>query len=285
MPDKRPQIPIYFHMHLVSDSTGETLISIARAASGQFKRVMPVEHLYALVRSARQIERVMEEIKTAPGVVMYTILNPELRAQLEDRCRALGMPTIAVLDPVLEAVGRYLGQEASSQVGAQRMLDAEYYHRIEAMNFAMAHDDGQNLDGFEDADIVLVGVSRTSKTPTCIYLANRGVKAANIPIVPGVDLPPQVETLKHPLVVGLTATPERLVQIRGKRLLSLRERDTTDYADEMHVKEEIVQAKRLFARCGWPTIDVTRRSIEETSAKILNLLADKRGEHIIGEHL
>jgi regulator of PEP synthase PpsR (kinase-PPPase family) len=284
MPDKPQTIPSYFHMHLVSDSTGETLISVARASSGQFKRVMPVEHLYALVRSPRQIDRVMEEIRAAPGIVMFTILNPELRRHLEQRCAELAIPTIAVLDPVLAAVGRYLGQEASSQVGAQRTLDAEYYHRIEAMNYAMAHDDGQNLDGYEDADVVLVGVSRTSKTPTCIYLANRGVKAANIPVVPGVDLPPEIAALKHPLVVGLTATPERLVQIRKNRLLSLRQTEQTDYADELRVKEEILQAKRLFARHGWTSIDVTRRSIEETSAKILNMIADKRGEHIISEH-
>lgn len=284
MPDK-PSIPVYFHMHLVSDSTGETLISVARASSGQFRRVMPVEHLYALVRSPRQIDRVMEEIRAAPGLVMFTILNPDLRQHLEQRCKELSIPTLAVLDPVLEAVSRYLGQEASSQVGAQRTLGADYYHRIEALNFAMAHDDGQNVDGFEEADVVLVGVSRTSKTPTCIYLANRGVKAANIPIVPGAELPPEITELKRPLTVGLTAAPERLVQIRKNRLLSLRETEPTDYADESRVKEETLQAKRLFARHGWPSIDVTRRSIEETSAKILNMIADRRGEHIISEPL
>ncbi len=284
MPDTRPIQPSHFHIHLVSDSTGETLISVARAASGQFKQVMPVEHLYALVRSQRQLARVMEEIEAAPGIVMFTVLNPDLRRQLEQDCMALGMPAIAVMDPVLKAVERYLGQEASSQVGAQRTLDAEYYHRIEALDFAMAHDDGQNVDGFENADVVLVGVSRTSKTPTCIYLAHRGVKAANIPIVPGVDLPQEIVSLRRPLVVGLTATPDRLVAIRKNRLLSLNENKTTDYADELRVKEETLQARRLFARHGWPTIDVTRRSIEESSAKILNMLADRRGEHIISEH-
>jgi hypothetical protein len=284
MPNASPGLPVYFHIHLVSDSTGETLISVARASAAQFKRVMPVEHLYALVRSPRQLERVLEEIETAPGVVMYTILNPDIRRRLEARCAELSMPAIAVLDPALDTIARYLGEEASSQVGAQRTLDADYYHRIEAMNFAMSHDDGQNLDGFEDADIVLVGVSRTSKTPTCIYLANRGLKAANIPIVPGADLPARIGALRAPLVVGLTAAPERLVQIRRNRLLSLNERTATDYVDAERVKDETVQAKRLFARHGWPMIDVTRRSIEETSAKILNLLADKRGEHVL-EHL
>jgi hypothetical protein len=283
MPDSKVAIPVYFHMHLVSDSTGETLISVARASSGQFKRVMPVEHLYALVRSPRQIDRVMDEIQAAPGIVMFTLLNPELRDHLEQRCSELRIPTLAILDPVLEAVGRYLGQEASTKIGAQRTLDAEYYHRIEALNYAMAHDDGQNVDGFENADVVLVGVSRTSKTPTCIYLAHRGVKAANIPIVPGADLPPEVTGLTGPLVVGLTAAPERLVQIRKNRLLSLRETEPTDYADEERVKEETLQAKRLFARQGWTSIDVTRRSVEETAAKIINMIADRRGEHIITE--
>lgn len=283
MPQDQPNLPIYFHIHLVSDSTGETLISVARASAAQFKRVMPVEHLYALVRSPRQLDRVMDEIETAPGLVMHTILNPELRRRLEERCARLNMPAVPVLDSVLDAVGRYLGQEASSQVGAQRTLDADYYHRIEAMNFTIAHDDGQNVDGFENADIVLVGVSRTSKTPTCIYLANRGLKAANFPVVPGAEPPAAIANLKKPLVVGLTATPERLVQIRRNRLLTLNERAETDYIDADRVKEEIVQARRWFSKHGWPTIDVTRRSIEETSAKILNLLADKRGEHVLGE--
>ncbi len=281
MTDSKNKFVTYFNVHLVSDSTGETLMAVMRATVAQFKNVSPIEHLYALVRSPRQLERVMDEISDAPGMVMYTLVNNELREILEARCAKLGIPAIPILDPSLAAMGRYLGAEMSSRVGAQRTLDAEYYSRIEALNYAMAHDDGQNTDEFEEADVVLVGVSRTSKTPTCIYLAQRGVKAANIPIVPGTDLPDEVLNLERPLVVGLTATPERLVQIRKNRLLSLQEDRSTDYIDAGRVRDETVQAKRLFARKGWPAIDVTRRSIEETSAKILNLVAEKRGEHII----
>lgn len=281
MNESRTKFVTYFNVHLVSDSTGETLMAVMRATVAQFKNVSPIEHLYALVRSPRQLERVMDEIADAPGIVMYTLVNNELRGILEARCARLGIPAIPILDPSLAAMGRYLGAEMSSRVGAQRTLDAEYYSRIEALNYAMAHDDGQNTGEFEEADVVLVGVSRTSKTPTCIYLAQRGIKAANIPIVPGADLPGDVLNLEQPLVVGLTATPERLVQIRKNRLLSLQEDRSTDYVDEVRVRDETVQAKRLFARKGWPSIDVTRRSIEETSAKILNLIAEKRGEHII----
>jgi len=281
MTDPKDRFSIYFHIHLVSDSTGETLMAVMRASVAQFRGVSPIEHLYALVRSPRQLERVMSEIEDAPGIVMYTLVNQELRTLLEARCAQLGLPAIPILDPTLGAMRRYLDVEMSSRVGAQRTLDAEYYSRIEALNYAMAHDDGQNVEGFEEADIVLVGVSRTSKTPTCIYLAQRGVKAANIPIVPGADLPDAVLNLRKPLVVGLTAAPERLVQIRRNRLLSLREERSTDYVDEGLVRDETIQAKRLFARKGWPVIDVTRRSIEESAAKIINLLADKRGEHTL----
>lgn len=281
MTDPKDRFSIYFHVHLVSDSTGETLMAVMRASVAQFRGVSPIEHLYALVRSPRQLGRVMQEIEEAPGIVMYTLVNPELRELLEKQCARLGLPAIPILDQALGAMGRYLDVEMSSRVGAQRTLDADYYNRIEALNYAMAHDDGQNTDEFEEADVVLVGVSRTSKTPTCIYLAQRGIKAANIPIVPGTALPDDVLNLKEPLVVGLTAAPERLVQIRRNRLLSLAEDRSTDYVDEHLVRDETIQAKRLFARKGWPMIDVTRRSIEESSAKILNLLADKRGEHTL----
>jgi len=281
MTPPNPKFSIYCHVHLISDSTGETLTAVMRASLAQLRNVSPIEHLYPLVRSPRQLERVMSEIEEAPGVIMYTMVNPELRALLETRCAQRDFPTIPVLDPVVTAMSRYLGAEKAQKVGAQRTLDAEYYTRIEALNFAMAHDDGQNTHEYENADVVLVGVSRTSKTPTCIYLAQRGIKAANIPIVPGADLPDDILNLKQPLVVGLTASPERLVQIRRNRLLTLKEERSTDYVEEDAVKDETVQAKRLFARKGWPMIDVTRRSIEETSAKILNFLADRRGEHTL----
>ena len=183
----RDRLAIYFNVHLVSDSTGETLAGVMRATCAQFDNILPVEHSYFLVRSARQLERVMREIEAAPGVVMFTLSNLEHRAMLEDRCKELRMPCVAVLDPVLDIMSRYLGQELNHRVGAARKLNAEYFKRIDALDFAMYHDDGQQAVELKDADVILVGVSRTSKTPTSVYLAHRGVKAANVPIVPGAD--------------------------------------------------------------------------------------------------
>ncbi|WP_203291099.1 pyruvate, water dikinase regulatory protein [Maricaulis parjimensis] len=266
-----------FHIHMVSDSTGETLMEVMRASVAQFEGTNPLEHLYALVRSSRQMERVFDEIAAYPGIVMYTVVNPDLRRELETKCVELGIPAIAVLDPMLATLSAYLGRPVASRAGAQRSLDAEYYRRIDALNFAMAHDDGQG-DDYEAADIVLLGVSRTSKTPTSIYLAHRGFRAANIPLVKGVPIPEAIYSLRNPLVVGLTASPERIVQIRRNRLLSLNEDRDTDYIDDFAVKDEILHAKRLYAKYKWPTIDVTRRSIEETAAKIINLLNEKRNQ-------
>ena len=217
----------------------------------------------------------LEEIAGYPGVVMYTIVNPDLRRELETRCMEIGVPAIAVLDPMLATLSSYLARPIASRAGAQRSLDAQYYNRIEAMNYTMTHDDGQG-DNFEAADIVLLGVSRTSKTPTSIYLAHRGYRAANIPLVLSAPLPTDLASLKNPLIVGLTASPERIVQIRRNRLLSLNEGRDTDYIDDFSVREEVLHAKRLYAKHGWPSIDVTRRSIEETAAKIINLLNEKR---------
>lgn len=270
------RLGVYFNVHLVSDSTGETLAGVMRAASAQFDNILPIEHSYYLVRSARQLERVLREVESAPGVVMFTISNMELRHTLEQRCKAAGIPCVAVLDPVLGMLSRYLGMELNQRIGANRHLDAEYFRRIDALNFAMGHDDGQATVELKDAEVVLVGVSRTSKTPTSVYLANRGVRAANIPIVPGVPLPPILFEKDGPLVVGLTISPDRLVHIRRNRLAVMRETRETSYVEDEAVRAEIVYAAKLYEKHGWPVIDVSRRSVEETAAAILNLLAEKR---------
>lgn len=269
------QTKSYFHLHLVSDSTGETLNAVAKAAVAQFELVHAIEHIYALVRGPRQLDRVLRQIEAAPGIVMFTMVNEKLRRELEARCRELQVPCIAVLDPVMQVLGAYLGTERTHKVGSQHALDAEYFGRIDALNYTMAHDDGQGLDNLEEADVVLVGVSRTSKTPTCMYLANRGIKAANYPLVPNVPVPQEIQVLERPLVVGLLAAPERLVQIRRHRLLSLKEETETEYVDLDKVREEVTAARRLFSRHGWPVIDVSRRSIEETAAAILNLVTER----------
>lgn len=267
----------YFHLHLVSDSTGETLIMIARAAAAQYVSVQPVEHLYPMVRSRKQLDRALAEIADTPGLVLYTLIEEELIESLERHCRELNLPCMSILGPVLRLFQSYLGTETTHRVGAQHVLNAEYFNRIDALNYTMMHDDGQNIDGLNDADVVLVGVSRTSKTPTAIYLANRGIKTGNVPLVPGVPLASSVEKLTQPLVVGLYASPERIVQIRENRLLGLNaHRDDHRYIDRTAVAEEVAYSRRLCAKNNWPLIDVTRRSIEETAAAVMRLLTDRK---------
>jgi regulator of PEP synthase PpsR (kinase-PPPase family) len=267
----------YFHLHLVSDATGETLTTVARAATAQLTKVLPVEHVYPLVRTQKQLDRVLAELEDAPGIVLYTLLDDELLRRLENRCRELGLPCLSILGPVLQLLQSYLGTETSHRIGAQHTLNAEYFKRIDALNYTMLHDDGQHLEGLEEADVVLVGVSRTSKTPTSIYLANRGVKTGNVPLVRDVPVPPRVEQLKGPLVVGLYASPERIVQIRQNRLLGLKaHHEDAQYIDRKVVAEEVAFSRRLCARHNWPSIDVTRRSIEETAAAVMSLLAERR---------
>jgi hypothetical protein len=282
MADRNPNISTCFHVHLVSDSTGETLVAMMKASTAQFRNATALEHLHALVRSDAQMARTLEAIENKPGVVIYTLVDAEKRKTLEEFCERLHIPHVSILDTTLAMMGRYLGVTTSSEVGAQRTLDAAYYDRIGALDFAMAHDDGQKMDGLVDADIVLLGISRTSKTPTSIYLANRGFKTGNIPLVPvaphGIQLPPIVDRLKEPLVVGLVASPDRIVEIRANRLKGLSATGRSDYTDQRSVQDEIREAKRLFTKRGFPVIDVSRRSIEETAAQIINLYKLHRPE-------
>jgi len=266
----------FFHLHMISDSTGETLIAVARAAAAQYSGIRAIEHLHSMVRTSKRLDRIVEELEEEPGIVLYTLVDRELSERLEEACRNLGIPCASVLEPVLQLLQSYLGAPTGRRSGAQHVLDADYFKRIDALNFTLVHDDGQLAGSMEDADIVLLGISRTSKTPTSMYLANRGVKTANIPIVPGVALPPEIETLKKPLVVGLIASPERIVQLRENRILSLNAaRTDLAYIDKAAVADEIAFTRRLCARHGWPLIDVTRRSIEETAAAILALRQEK----------
>jgi regulator of PEP synthase PpsR (kinase-PPPase family) len=289
------------HMHLVSDSTGETVTTVARAAVSQFEEVVPVEHVWSFVRTRAQVDKVLSIIKALPGLVIFTLVSPDLREALEEGCRGLNTPCVPVLDGVSVAISNLVGKEGRPRIGGQHAMNAGYFSRIEAMDFMLRHDDGQCPAELDGADVVLVGVSRTSKTPTCIYLANRGVKAGNVPVVPGIDLPPQLARLTRPLVVGLTIRPEALVQIRTHRVRLLGrgggatappppaagdgggpvidpagEEDAArlsryggDYVELERVRAEVVHARRVFARHGWPVIDVTRRSVEETAAAIL----------------
>ncbi|MCG6119251.1 MAG: kinase/pyrophosphorylase [Blastomonas sp.] len=264
-----------FHLHLLSDSTGETLENIAKAALAQFDAVEIIKHFWPMVRSETHLDRILDEVAANPGLVLFTLVNPDIRAKLERRCRFLGLPMVPALDAVSDALSNLLGQAAKARPGRQHVLDAAYFARVEAIQFTIAHDDGQNWENWEAADIVLAGVSRSSKTPTSIYLANRGYKTANIPIVVESPPPPVLFSLRHPLVVGLTTNPERLIAVRRNRLLSLNQAPETDYVDDEKVKAELAFARRMFADNGWPVIDVTRRSIEESAAAIINLFNER----------
>ncbi|MGF1606409.1 MAG: pyruvate, water dikinase regulatory protein [Rhodothalassiaceae bacterium] len=260
-----------FHLHLVSDATGETLEAIATAAAVQFDQVRLHKHLWPLVRTAAHMARIMDDIERRPGLVLYTLVNEGIREVLVTRCDKAGLPHLSVLDPVIGALGRFLGRQATQQPGRQHAMDNRYFRRIEAMDFTMAHDDGLIPEDLHQADIILVGVSRTSKTPTAIYLANRGYKVANVPFVPGRDMPAVLDGPLDALVVGLTTTPERLMQVRGNRLRQLNHTGRSDYVDHEHVVEEIRACRKFCNARRWPVIDVSRRSIEETAAAILKL--------------
>jgi regulator of PEP synthase PpsR (kinase-PPPase family) len=264
------------HLHLLSDSTGETLEMIAKAALAQFDDAEVIRHFWPMVRSLHHLDRIVEDLAANPGLVLYTLVNDETRRRLEERCRALGLPHVAPLDSVTAALEDRLGVEAKARPGRQHALDEAYFARVDAIQFTIAHDDGIAWEDWEEADIVLAGVSRSSKTPTSIYLANRGYKVANIPLVMESPPPPLLFELKRPMVVGLTTAARRLVEIRRNRLLSLNQKPETAYVDEERVEQEVAFARRLFADNGWPVIDVTRRSIEETAAAVIKLYTERQ---------
>ncbi len=266
-----------FHLHLVSDATGTTLLGLARACLAQFEHIEPTQKFWPLVRSERQLERVIARIKETPGPVIFTLVDRKMRRRLQDFCEDMGIPCVAVLDPIIRSLSSFLGEHAVGVPGLQHAMDDAYFRRVEAIDYAMRHDDGKTLDGLSKADVILVGVSRTSKTPTSVFLARRGIKAANIPLVPDVEVPDKKLSLPDVMYVGLTAAPERLMQLRRTRLHA--KEDTmpahvqeNTYLDQEQIEEEVRNARRLFSKKGWPVIDVTKRSIEETAAEILALL-------------
>ncbi len=269
-------LPSFFHLHLVSDATGETLTTIAKAAAVQYAQVRPIEHVHPLVRSPRQLKRVLQEIEQAPGIVLYTLVNRELVAELEQRCRELKIPCLAVMAPIMQVFESYLGAPRTPTVAGQHVLDADYFRRIDALNFSMAHDDGRLPEDLNDADIILLGISRTSKTPTSIYLAQRGYKTANVPIVPSIPFPDQLAGDHRAFVVCLVASPDRIAEVRRHRALLLADKNLDDYVDRSRIASEIAYSRKLCAKHGWPVIDVTRRSVEETAATIIKLMQDMR---------
>ncbi len=269
-----------FTLHLVSDATGTTLLGLSRACLAQFEHIEPNQKFWPLVRTEKQLEKVLQRIEENPGPVIFTFVNEKMRRRVIDCCEHLGIPCIPVLDPIFHGLSTFLGRSPKGIPGLQHTVDDAYFKRVAAVDFAMRFDDGRNLKDLKKADVILVGVSRTSKTPTCVFLARRGVMAANIPLVPGVEVPEEHLSLELPLYVGLIATPERLMHIRKSRLKS----DKTDqkvlseneYLDEEKIEDEIRKARKIFGRHGWPVIDVTKKSVEETAAEIMSLLQAKR---------
>jgi [pyruvate, water dikinase]-phosphate phosphotransferase / [pyruvate, water dikinase] kinase len=265
-----------FHVHLVSDATGETLNAIAKAALAQFEGVDVREHAYMMVRSRRQLERAVDHIRAEPGLVFFTLASLDLRNELVTQCAQASVPCLDVLDGPVAAMRQFLGAAETHRPGGQHEVDQRYLLRIEALNFTIQHDDGQSLESINEAEVILVGASRTSKTPTCVYLAIRGVRCANVPLVPGIPVPAALLRVTKPLVVGLWASPERLIQVRRNRLSTMGEARDTDYVELESVRGEVSGTRRLYDQHGWPSIDVSRRSIEETSAAILNLLSERQ---------
>ena len=275
------QSETFFHLHLISDATGETLIAASRAVSSQYKGTHAIEHVYPLVRNRKHMDRVLASIDLEPGIVLYTISDKQLGSHLEESCKKMGTPCTSLLEPIFQTFQSYLGIPAARKVGAQHELNAEYFSRIDALNFTMMHDDGALPDNIEEADVILIGISRTSKTPTSIYLANRGIKTTNVPIVPGLDLPTRIHAARHPLVVALIATTDRIYQVRQNRILGDGiTMPSPTYVDRASIAEELAHTRKLCARKNWPMIDVTRKSIEETAAAILSL----RAEHLARFH-
>ena len=262
-------------IHIVSDSTGETINRAVTATIAQFPSVKKQETFWPMIRSEKQVDDVVKYISKKPGLVVLSILDENHRKRLEDGCKKLAVPFTSPLDKLYEIFKKSLSLSRTKIVGSQHKLDENYFKRVEAFEYAMQHDDGQKIYTMKDADVILVGVSRTSKTPTSIYLANRGLKVANIPLVVNTPLPKEILTFTKPIIIGLLKDPRTLLHVRQTRLNVMGEKHLTQYADLDSIKLEIVQARKIYTKYAWPSIDVSRRSVEETSATIIQIINSK----------
>lgn len=260
-----------FNLHLISDSTGETLRYIAKAVMVQFKQTEPKEFVWSLTKTVVELQQVIDQIKIHPGIVMYTLAKKELRDLLKTHCKNLVIPCIPVLSRTISDISNYLNIVASPISGAQHQLDENYFNRVEAINFTLAHDDGQAVWNLSESEIIIIGVSRTSKSPTSIYLAYQGIRTANIPFVLDCKLPNELLAIKNKLVIGLTISLERLLQIRKNRLTAMNDINNSNYINNELVNLEIKTANRIFIKNNWPIIDVTSKSVEEVAANIIQL--------------
>ena len=267
-----------YNVYLVSDSTGETLDRIFLSLQSQFQNFEYVKKEFVFVRTEQQIDKIINECeKLENSIILYTIVETKLAKYISSRSEEKKIPCVGVLGNLILTFSKLLNQKATHTPSAQHVLDADYYRRIEAIQFTMKHDDGKKTNDINQSDIVLLGVSRTSKTPTSIYLANRGYKTTNIPLVLNQKIP---ETLKEKnsslCIVGLFADPERLSDVRRNRMEIMKDRDITIYTDLNSIREEVSNSKKLFKKYNWPTIDVTRKSVEETAASIIKIYEIKK---------
>jgi|TARA_A200000113_G_scaffold125661_1_gene113110 regulator of PEP synthase PpsR (kinase-PPPase family) len=262
-----------YQIYLISDSTGETLERIFLALKAQFKNIEYKIHSYSFTRTENQILKILEDAKNNENsIILYTIVDNSLAKYLANTSDSKKIPCFGVLGNLILNFSKILNQKASHEPSGQHILNDEYYDRIEAIQFTMNHDDGNLLNDIDKSDIILVGVSRTSKTPTSIYLANKGFKTSNIPLVNENSLPEKLK--KNPqftCVVGLSTEPERLADLRKNRMNSLKENDNTNYTNLENIKDEVIKAKKTFQKYKWPVIDVTRKSVEETAASIIKI--------------
>ena len=262
-----------YNVYLISDSTGETLDRIFLSLKSQFENFDYEKKEFVFVRTEQQINKIIEECeKLNNPIILYTVVETKLAKYLGTKCDEKKIPCFGILGNLILTFSKLLNQKASHKPSAQHVLDKEYYDRIEAIQFTMNHDDGNLLNDIDKSDIILVGVSRTSKTPTSIYLANKGFKTSNIPLVNENSLPEKLK--KNPqftCVVGLSTEPERLADLRKNRMNSLKENDNTNYTNLENIKDEVIKAKKTFQKYKWPVIDVTRKSVEETAASIIKI--------------
>ena len=268
-----------YNVYLVSDSTGETLDRIFLSLKSQFANFEYEKKEFAFVRTEHQIDKIIDECNQIENsLILYTIVETKLAKYIASRSEKNKVPCFGILGNLILSFSKLLNQKAIHKPSAQHVLDEDYYKRIEAIQFTMSHDDGKKVDDLGNADVILLGVSRTSKTPTSIYLANRGYKTINIPLVLNQQLPEGLLSNKKACVIGLIADPERLADIRRNRVAIMKDHKLKEYTDIDFIKNEVNDSKNLFKKNNWPTIDVTRRSVEETAASILKIIEIKRNK-------
>jgi regulator of PEP synthase PpsR (kinase-PPPase family) len=265
-------------LHLVSHASGELVEMLARNAVAQLEGVEVERRLWKMVRRLGQIPEILGALAASPGYVLHSISHTDIREALEEGCRRLDLPCDFALEPLIGRLAEHAGAPVQLDHSSGDAFDEDYYRRVEAMKYALAHDDGMASDDLEGADVILVGVSRATKTPTCMYLASRGIKAANVPLVPGAPLPAGLMNAHGPLVVGLVVDPTRLAKVRSARLQALQQDTSTDYTDADALRKEVLEARRLFIRRAWPVIDVTHRSIEQAASMIIDKLKARVGD-------